>query len=187
MKNHENSSSNSGNGDNAAANAWAALGGAPKSDKKSIDKEQAGKIVNEKEYALREPERLLERAALYRKFGKVALVLEAIEKARGDQSAADFLRKGLDLKNEGEPAAAAEQDPAAKEVKENVGVQSAEKFNEKEPKSEKLDAEEKNAAEFTSKADTKTEKAEKEKSPEEVKAADLFNQLRMALGALDKS
>ena len=135
------------------------------------------------ENQMSEPERLLQRANLYRKFGKVALALAAIEKARGEKSAAEFLSGGL-AQEETTPV---EASVSGKEIKENVGIQSAEKFNQKKKEAAKLDADEKDAEEFIGKSDKKSETAEKEKSPEDRQAEALLNQLRLALGDVDKS
>lgn len=108
------------------------------------DNQEAGQEENEPD----EVERLLERANLYRKFGKVALVLEAIEEARGEKSAAEFLRSGLD--------------PVPKEK------------DQAEPG-------------LPGEPSVKLETAEVERTPEEMQARALLNQLRMALEAVDKS
>lgn len=91
-----------------------------------------------KEGVMNGPESLLKRANLYRKFGKVAMALAAVEEARGEQSAEDYLRTGMT------PEAALEDGQDG-------------------------------------------EKAEKEKSPEELQASALMNQLKRALDDVDRS
>ncbi|MCR5832393.1 MAG: hypothetical protein K6G36_00400 [Candidatus Saccharibacteria bacterium] len=103
---------------------------APKEDE--TPKDAPEEEPDDQEEQLSEPERLLKRANLYRKFGKVALALAAIDEAKDESvDAAEFLQSGVDQEGE--------------------------------------------------------EGVEKEKSPEELQASALMNQLKKALDDVDLS